>query len=119
MTFKLRLPKDRCYHPASPNEPEWLMCWIPPKNLAELIGGRRVRPDILDHYPQGLEVEVSEEGFARLGLNLEVHPDLLVRTYLDLRLAGLVHDSGVVQGTSLESREGPGTSGATASPTAP
>lgn len=44
MTFKLRLPKDRCYHPASPGEPEWLMCWIPPRDLTALVAKNRIRP---------------------------------------------------------------------------
>ena len=102
MTFKLKLPGTRSYHSASPNEPEWLMCWIPRGNLAELVGQNRVRHDIRRHFPQGLEVEVSEDAFAKIGLDLGIHPDLLVRTYLDLREAGRLHPSGVVQAKSLE-----------------
>ena len=57
---------------------------------------------MLEYYPSGLEVRLSREGFAELGLDLGVDPKELYRAYQALRQAGALPKSGVVAGADLE-----------------
>ena len=101
--MKIRLPKGRAYYPASPNEPEWLLCWIPPEELATLVQEDRIRASALAEHPSGLEVEVSQDGFAEFDLDLGVSPGALYETYASLRQQGVLPESGVVAAAQLES----------------
>ena len=100
--MKIRMPTSRACYPASRNEPDRLLCWIPREELEQLAAEGRVQADVLEYYPSGLEVRLSREGFAELGLDLGVDPKELHRAYLALRQAGALPKSGVVAGADLE-----------------
>jgi hypothetical protein len=100
--MKIRLPASRACYPASRNEPDRLLCWIPRHELEQLAAEGRVKPEVLEYYPSGLEVRLSREGFAEIGLDLGVDPKELYRAYQALRQAGALPESGVVAGSYLE-----------------
>lgn len=106
--MKISLPEARAYYPASKNEPDYLLCWIPAEELAKLVDEGRVAPDILDDYPGGLELEVSEEAFEEVDLDLGVSPEAIQQAYGNLekrKREGAPHampTSGRVDGAWLE-----------------
>jgi hypothetical protein len=100
--MKISIPKVRAYYAASPNEPEYLLCWIPAGELAQLASQGRVRPDILEYYPTGLEVEVSQQGLDEFELDLGASPEALRQAFKSLRKMGALPESGMVEAASLE-----------------
>jgi hypothetical protein len=106
--MKISLPKSRAYYPASKNEPDYLLCWIPATELAQLVDEGRVTPDILDYYPGGLEIEVSTSAFEDVDLNLGISPEEVAQAYaslLERKRMGDLHalpESGKVDGSWLE-----------------
>jgi hypothetical protein len=100
--MKIRMPSSRACYPASRNEPHRLLCWIPRHELEQLAAQGRVKAEVLEYYPSGLEVRLSRRGFDELGLDLGVDPDRLVEAYQALRQAGALPKSGIVAGTHLE-----------------
>lgn len=100
--MKIRLPASRAIYPASRNEPDRLLCWIPRHELEQLAIEGRVKPEVLEYYPSGLEVRVSRPGFDEFGLDLGVDPKVLYEAYRALRQAGALPSSGFVAGAHLE-----------------
>ena len=100
--MKIRMPKNRACYPASRNEPDRLLYWIPRRQLEQLAAQGRVDAEILEYYPSGLEVRVSRRGFDEVGLDLGVDPDKLFEAYQALRQAGALPKSGFVAGAHLE-----------------
>ena len=100
--MKIRMPASRACYPASRNEPDRLLCWIPRHELEQLAAEGRVKPDVLEYYPSGLEVRLSRPGFDEFGLDLGVDPDKLHEAYRALRRAGALPKSGIVAGAHLE-----------------
>ena len=100
--MKIRMPSSRAVYPASRNEPDRLLCWIPRDELEQLAAEGRVDPDLLEYYPSGLEVRLSRPGFDEVGLDLGVDPKDLHAAYRALREARALPASGVVAGAHLE-----------------
>ena len=100
--MKIRMPATRACYPASRNEPDRLLCWIPRHELEQLAAEGRVKPEVLEYYPSGLEVRVSRQGFEEFGLDLGLDPKQLYEAYRTLRQAGALPASGFVAGAHLE-----------------
>jgi hypothetical protein len=100
--MKISVPNERAYYPASPNEPERLLCWIPPDDLKDLVRQGKVQDDILDYYPSGLEVEVSSQGLEEFKLDLGASPEVLQKAYQTLRRKHNLPKSGMAAAASLE-----------------
>ncbi len=100
--MRIRMPAVRALYPASRNEPDRLLLWIPRHELEQLAAGGRVKPETLEYYPSGLEVRVSRQGFAEFGLDLGIDPDTLHSDYRALRDAGGLPKSGIVAADRLE-----------------
>jgi hypothetical protein len=100
--MKIRVPRERAYYPASRNEPDRLLCWLPPEDLQELVRQGRAQDDILDYYPSGLEVEVTRQGLEEFRLDLGATPEALQEAYQTLRQQDALPKSGMVAGASLE-----------------
>jgi hypothetical protein len=94
--MKIRMPKNRACYPASRNEPDRLLCWIPREELEELAAQGRVAADVVEYHPSGLEVRLSRPGFEEFGLDLGVEPETLYEAYQALRHAGALPKSGFV-----------------------
>ncbi len=112
--MKIRTPSTRAYYPASANEKDRLLCWIPPAGLERMVQDGRIVPNVFDDYPYGLELEVSRSAFNELHVDLGVSPEALREAYAELLEQGLLPESGRVDGASLErvaqemERSGPG-----------
>jgi hypothetical protein len=98
----ITLPMVRTYYAASAAEPERLLCWIPPGDLAAMIQHGQAAACLLEDYPVGMEIEVSERALENARLILPAHPASLQGAYSDLRAQGRVPVSGRVQGAYLE-----------------
>ena len=106
--MKISLPEKRAYYPASKNEPDYLLCWIPATELAQLAAEGRVAQDITDDYPGGLEIEVTASAFEDVELDLGASPETIRQAYAQLferKRRGEPHalpESGRVDGAWLE-----------------
>jgi len=100
--MKIRMPATRACYAASRNEPDRLLCWIPRQELEQLAAEGRIKADVLEYYPSGLEVRLTRQGFAEFGLDLGVDPGELRAAYQALREAGALPASGFVAGAHLE-----------------
>ena len=96
--MKISIPEARAYYPASKNEPDYLLCWIPAGELAQLANEGRIARDILDDYPGGLEIEVTAEAFEAVELDLGISAEAIRRAYADLP------EPEVVDGAWLEKK---------------
>lgn len=100
--MKIRTPAKRAYYPASPNEITRLLLWIP-HNMMQLMVQEELLPAYLqEDYPDGLEVEVTEEAFEAYGIMLPVTPTQIKRAYVKLLVDKSLPSSRMVDGMALE-----------------
>lgn len=97
----IKLPIERAYYPMSATESD-LLYWIPRTDLEQLVK-QGVSPDIIQHYPKGLEVAVDspEEVKEDYGLDLSFYANIST-SYTAAKVAGLLPEGGVVQAEALE-----------------
>ena len=100
---KIRTPEKRAYYPASENEQDRLLCWIPKEEFDSMVQDGRIPQELADDYPGGVEVEVSASAFDEFGVDLGITPEDIARTYAVLRTQSTLPESGIVDGASLES----------------
>ena len=100
--MKIRTPANRAYYPASPNEKTRLLCWISRDAMQQMVQEGTIPATHLQDYPDGLEVEVTEEAFEDFGISLEVTPTQLKRAYVKLMVDNKLPPSGMVEGMPLE-----------------
>lgn len=100
---KISTPTRRAYYPASPNEPSRILCWMPAEELVRMVEKGEAPADLLDDYPDGLEVEVTEAEFAEFRIKLDAEPVAICQAYLDLLKDGQLPTSGMVDARNLES----------------
>jgi hypothetical protein len=98
----IRTPAKRAYYPASPNEITRLVCWIPREVMEKMVQEGQAPASMLEDYPDGLEVEVTEADFEEFGIRLEVTPTQIKRAYVKLLVDKSLPSSGMVDGMSLE-----------------
>lgn len=98
----VQLPKERAYYPASRAEAAALLCWVPKEELKKMVRQKRAPRGVLKDYPNGLEVEVSEEGLQEAGVDLRIDPEKIRKTYARLKKEGELPKSGSVQAAQLE-----------------
>jgi hypothetical protein len=99
---RISLPQTRAYYAASRHEPERLLYWIPPTEMTRLVNAGLLAPSVRDDYPDGLEIEVSEEAFRTHGLCVGVLPEDLRTCYLAYYHAGALPEDGMVLADDLE-----------------
>lgn len=100
--MKIRIPTERTYYQSSPGEPDRLFCWIPRKELEEMVRNGAAGREILRNYPAGLEIEVSKDTLKEDGVDLGINPKCLRKAYALLREQGRLDKSGYVQASALE-----------------
>ena len=100
--MKIRTPVKRAYYPASPNEKTRLLCWISPIAMQQMVQEGQVPAEHLEDYPDGLEVEVTEEAFEDYSIRMEATPTQLKRAYIKLFVDKALPPSGMVEGMALE-----------------
>ncbi len=100
--MKISLPDERTYYAASRNEPHRLMCWIPYRELQAMVNEGKASDQVLEDYPDGLEIEVTDEAFSEAGIDIGLSPDLLLRGYKELLNDENVSLPDIIQGEWLE-----------------
>jgi hypothetical protein len=98
----IKLPAERTYYAASAEEPDSVLVWVPPDDLMQFARSGLGSPSLLDEYPNGLEIAVSEATLRLAGLVLPAEPDALIDAYAELRQQGRLPASGYIRGTYLE-----------------
>ena len=101
--MKISIPSERAYYLASENEPDRLLCWIPEEELQRMVRFGQITPDVLEDYPDGLEIEVSQAAFDEFEVDLGVSPEAIKEAYAYHREQGKIPESGSVGGAALES----------------
>lgn len=101
----IKTPREIVYYPASRNEPDWLMCWIPFNELKKLVDKNRADKKILTDYPDGLDLEVTDEEFKfyleKYNLKLENEPRNLSIAYEFLREKKMIKTPEYIRGKTL------------------
>jgi hypothetical protein len=100
--MKISTPSKRAYYPASTYEQDQLLCWIPEEELQRMVRFGQITPDVLDDYPDGLEIEVSQAAFDELEIDFGVSPEAIRQAYAYHRGRKALPESGVVDGATLE-----------------
>ncbi len=100
--MKIRTPTKRAYYPASPNEITRLLCWIPYEVMQQMVQDSQAPASLLEDYPDGLEIEVTEATFAAFGITLDIAPTQIKRAYVKLLVNKSLPPSGMVDGMGLE-----------------
>ncbi len=93
----IKLPKAIVIYPQKKSVPGYLLCWIPAGEYPRAVVDAELRSDHERFDPQGVEIELSDEGLEEAGVKLDASPDELRRTYLELVEAGVVPESGMVE----------------------
>lgn len=102
----IKTPREMVYYQASPNEPDQLFCWIPFKNLKKMVDHNKADKKILTDYPDGLDIEISDEEFRdfenKYQLKLEKEPRSIRLAYEYLRKEKLIKTPGYIRGKALD-----------------
>jgi hypothetical protein len=101
--MKISTPSKRAYYPASENERDQLLCWIPEEELQRMVRFGQITPDVLEDYPDGLEFEVTQAAFDEFEIDLGVSPEAIQEAYAYHRERGEIPETGAVDGAALES----------------
>ena len=100
--MKIKTPAKRAYYPASPNEKTRLLCWIPAEVMEQMVQKGQAPASLLEDYPDGVELEVTDEIFEEFGITLDMTPTQIKRAYVKLLVNKSLPPSGMVDGMSLE-----------------
>jgi hypothetical protein len=92
----ISLPESITIYPQRQSDPAYLLCWIPARAYRRVVRTKVRRAELRKLYPQGVEIELSDEGLEETGVALPVEPERLRQAYLDLARAGLLPESGLV-----------------------
>lgn len=98
----IKLPESIVIYPQKKSVPGYLLCWIPAGEYGTAVVDAEKRSDHERLDPQGIEIELSEEGLEEAGVKLDATPDELRRAYLALWKGKLVPESGMVELASLQ-----------------
>lgn len=96
-----KVPKTTAFYCSSKTEPQNLLCWIPPNELESMAEQGKAPKDILQYYPDGLEIEVSESALTEGNIDLGIEPKFLCAAYLKLYAEQKLPSSGLIGGDIL------------------
>ena len=98
----IKLPKKIAVYPQKRSNPDYLLCWIPPGSFKDVSNNPQVEEELESYYPNGIEIELSEDGFEEFGVKLDTPPEKLRQAYLELNEQGALPTSGMVEVEILE-----------------
>jgi hypothetical protein len=98
----INLPKSMVYYSESRNQPEYLLCWIPSRSFPDVARDDKTLDDLRKYYPNGIEIEVSEDALEAGGIKLALHSDDLRKAYVQLHEANMLCESGMIAAKTLE-----------------
>lgn len=97
----ISLPNAIVIYPQKKSDPSYLLCWIPVREYQRVVLKPEKRAELEKLYPQGIEIELTEDSLKEAGIALEVTPQQLQRAYLDLLALNLLPGTGMVELASL------------------
>ena len=98
----IKLPKKIVIYPQKRSKPDYLLCWIPTDGFAQVAMNQETREELETDYPNGLEVELSEDGLEEFGIQFAASPEELRQAYLELNDQAVLPESGMIEVASLE-----------------
>ena len=98
----IKLPKKIAIYPQKLNNPDYLLCWISPDAYKDVSNSPEVEEELESFYPNGIEIELSEDGLEEFGIKLDTAHEKLNHAYLELNEQGALPDSGMVEVEILE-----------------
>lgn len=73
----LKQPDRLVIYPQKDSKPDYLLCWIPPSNFGFVSGGSaETEAELEAYYPDGIEVEFTQDGLDEYGISLPDSYDL-------------------------------------------
>jgi hypothetical protein len=93
----IKLPKKIAIYPQKRSNPDYLLCWIPPSSFKDVSRDSQVQEELERYYPNGIEVELSEDGLDELGIVFEVSHEKLRRAYIELNEQGALPNTGMIE----------------------
>jgi hypothetical protein len=98
----IKTPKVHCFYPRSKNEADKLVLWIPKEEYPTFFPQRKKLSEMKKYYPDGIEIEVTDRGFAEYGISLELKPVKLKKAFRDLAKQKVIPESRIVDGGSFK-----------------
>ncbi len=98
----IKLPKKIVIYPQKRSRPDYLLCWIPPDFYKDVSIDQEVEKEMESDYPNGIEIELSEDGLQEFGIQLNATPEKLRQAYLELNSEDALPESGMVESAMLE-----------------
>lgn len=99
---QISTPKKRAYYPVEGKGVDRLLLWIPEEAMKRMVQERHIAPDVVDNYPDGLEIEVSASDFGEFGVDVGASPEDIRAAYEYYRERNQLPDSGIIDGATLE-----------------
>lgn len=93
----IKLPKKIVIYPQKKINPDYLLCWIPPESFTEVSIDSQVEAELTQFYPNGIEVELSEDDLDEFGIQLQLSPEKLRQAYLELHEQDALPQSGMIE----------------------
>ena len=79
-----------------------LRCEDSKEEYPKFFPDRKKQKEMKKYYPDGIEIEVSDEGFAEHKINMEMKPEKLKKAYHNLVKQNSIPKSGMVDGQSMK-----------------
>ena len=98
----IKLPKKIVIYPQKRSRPDYLLCWIPAEFYKDVSIDQEVEKEMESDYPNGIEIELSEDGLQEFGIQLNASPEKLRQAYLELNSEDALPKSGMIEAAMLE-----------------
>ena len=98
----IKLPKKIVIYPQKRSKPDYLLCWIPSDRYQDVAINAEAEGELKSDYPNGIEIELSEDGLQEFGIQLNASPEKLRQAYLELNSEDALPKSGMIEAAMLK-----------------
>jgi hypothetical protein len=98
----IAIPKKRAYYPASKNEEDRILCWIPREELEDKVKRKILPKQVLVNHPDGVEIDLLPDAFKEFKLDPKIDPTKIRKHFARLRRKKMIEDDGLVDAAKLE-----------------
>jgi hypothetical protein len=98
----IKLPKKMVIYPQKRSKPDYLLCWIPAEYYEVVATSQEVKQELDSDFPNGVEIELSEDGLEEFGIQLETPVGQLRQAFLELNAEGALPESGMIEVEMLD-----------------
>ncbi len=100
--MSIKLPKTIVFYAQSPDNSDFLLCWIPASSFAKVAKNHTALQKLKKWYPAGVEIEVDPVTLEKEGINLKIDCREIHRTYKELFKAKLLPKSRMLKESVLK-----------------